>query len=74
MDCNVLNSFRRISNIKFLAELTEKGASCQVINHVNNNNFDEKFQSAYKAHHSTETALLKVKSDISHSLDKNKLF
>ena len=74
MNCNVLNSFRPISNIKFLAKLTEKAASCQVINHVNNNNFDEKFQSAYKAHHSTETALLKVKSDISHTLDKNKLF
>ena len=30
----------------------------------------EKFQSAYKAHHSTETALLRVFSDILFSIDQ----
>ena len=42
-----------------------------MISHVNNNILGEKFQSAYKTHHSTETALLKVKSDILQSLDQN---
>ena len=35
------------------------------------NSLDEIFQSAYKNKHSTETALLKVKDDISRALDDN---
>ena len=35
------------------------------------NDLDDKFQSAYKNKHSTETALLKVKNDIELSLDDN---
>ena len=35
------------------------------------NDLNEVFQSAYKNKHSTETALLKVKDDITRALDKN---
>ena len=75
LDSNVLKSYRLISNIKFIGKVIEKAASCQVTSHVNNNNnnIGDKFQSAYKTHHSTETALLKVKNDILQSLDKNKV-
>jgi hypothetical protein len=38
--------------------------------HLQNNNLHEISQSAYKKHHSTETALIKVQSDILESLDK----
>ena len=34
------------------------------------NNLQDPFQSAYKAYHSTETALLKLQSDVLHTLDK----
>ena len=39
-------------------------AAIQTCMHVDDNNLDELYQSAYKKHHSTETALLKVKDDI----------
>ena len=72
MDPNTLKSYRPVANIKFIAKIIEKAASCQVIQHVSDHNLGEMFQSAYKAHHSTETALLQVRSNILQSLDDNK--
>ena len=61
-----------MANIKFIGKVIEKAASYQVIDHVSANNLGEMFQSAYKSHHSTETALLQMRSKILHSLDRNK--
>ena len=70
---NTLKSYRPVANIKFMAKIIEKAASSQVIQHVNDHNLGEMFQSAYKTHHSTETALLQVKNNILQSLDDNKV-
>ena len=43
----------------------------QLKHYVNTNNLDEELQSAYRYMHSTETALLKVVSDIRCSIDTN---
>ena len=42
----------------------------QLNNFITVNGLHESFQSAYKAHHSTETALLTITDDISLSLDR----
>ena len=42
------------------------------MDHVDSNNLGEPLQSSYKRHHSTETALLKVKNGLFSSPDKNK--
>ena len=42
----------------------------QLNNYLTNNGVHELFQSAYKAHHSTETALLTITNDILLSLNR----
>ena len=51
MDPNTLKSYLPVTNIKFMAKIIEKAASSQVIQHVNDHNLGEMFQSAYKTHH-----------------------
>ena len=56
--------------MKFLSKLVEKSVFAQLINYLTVNGLHERFQSAYKAHHSTETALLTITNDILLSLDR----
>ena len=51
---------------------SRKPASCQVASHIDSHDFDENYKSSYKRFHSTETALLKVKSDFLQYVDNNK--
>ena len=44
----------------------------QLKKHVATNDLDEKFQSAFKNYHSTETAIVRVHNDILCELDKEK--
>ena len=41
----------------------------QLVQYIDDNNLDEKLQSAYKKLHSTETALLRVHDDILRTVD-----
>ena len=43
-----------------------------LISHLQDNSFEEELQSAYRAKHSTETALLKVQNGITRGLDGGK--
>ena len=45
--------------------------SVQLIDHLKINNLYEKYQSAYRALHSTETALLRVQNDLLQAVDKH---
>ena len=70
LDCEVLKNFRPISNLTFLSKLIEKVIAERLVSHMQDNGMVEKFQSAYKANHSTETALLRVYNDMLFSIDQ----
>lgn len=65
-----LRNFRPVSNLHFLSKLVEKAAYVQVSNHLQENGLYESCQSAYRASHSTETALLRIQSDCLLALDR----
>ena len=67
------NNFRPVSNLAFLSKFIERSAADQMLNHMTINNIHEPLQSAYKAGHSTETALVRVHNDICTAMDQNQV-
>ena len=57
-------SFRPISNLSVISELLERPVSKQLLRYLKDNDLLPDLESAYRAHHSTETAILRVLSDI----------
>ncbi len=72
LDKNVLNNYRPVSGLNFVSKVTERVVSKQIKSHIYTNNLDNIHQSAYKAGHSTETILLKIKNDIHLNLAQNR--
>lgn len=68
LDANNLKNFRPVSNLPFISKILEKVVAKQLVIHMSNNNMQDSQQSAYRAGHSTESALIKVKSDIDTAL------
>ena len=55
----------------FVSKVLEKVVENRLENHLTSNHLYERVQTAYRACHSTETALLRVHHDISVALDNN---
>ena len=72
LDNNVMDNFRPVSNLSFISKLTERVVLKRLTDHILCNNIHEHFQSAYKPNHSTETAMMRVQSDILMSLDNKR--
>ena len=65
--------FRSVSNLSFLSKVLEKVVVNQLNTHFNSSNTSNQYQSAYRKIYSTETALLKIHSDILASRDAGKV-
>ena len=66
-------NFRPVSNLTFLSKILEKTALKSYIPHLETNDSFSQRNSAYKKHHSTETLITKIHSNIMSSIDKDKL-
>ena len=73
LDPNVFKNYRPVSNLSFVSKILEKVVAGQLKSYMAENNLHEKSQSAYKAFHSTETALLKIQNDIRSAVDKKEI-
>ena len=66
---HIPQKYRPVSNLPYLGTLIESCVSNQLVHHTKSTGNVEPFQSAYRANHSTETALLKVKDDLLDAMD-----
>ena len=60
LDKNLLKNYRPISNLPFLSKILEKVVLHKLLSNLQENNFSNPFQSAYRAGHSTETVLCEI--------------
>ena len=72
MDLTFKN-YRPVSNLLYLSKLIEKSVYSKIVTEAHKSGNMEPFQSAYHEGHSTETALLKVKTDILTAIDNTEV-
>ena len=68
-----LSNLRPISNLQYISKLVEGAATQQILEHIEHHSLLPFNQSAYRKFHSTETALLRIKSDLLMSMDNQKI-
>jgi len=69
MDTADMANFRPVSNLSFLSKVTERVVAQRLKEYLTENNLLPRCQSAYRCHHSTETAMLRVISDALSAAD-----
>ena len=63
LDANDVKNYRQVSNLYVVSKIVEKVVAVRFSKHLSDNDLYEQMQSAYRTNHSTETALLRVRSD-----------
>ena len=58
LDPDNFKNYRHVSNLNFVSKVVEKVVAKRLLTHIQQNQLCSRFQSTYRAYHSTETALL----------------
>ena len=69
----ILENFRPVSYLPFLAKLVENVAVSRLVQHMTINKLEYPMQSAYRLFHSTKTTLVRVHNDIIMMMDGQKV-
>ena len=73
LEKEVLKNNRPVSNLSFVAKVIEKCTATQLVENLNASNLTDPLQSAYRSLHCTETAMIKVLSDIVSDMDSRRV-
>jgi hypothetical protein len=65
-----VRSYRPISNLSVVSKLQERLVASRLLNYLTSMGLMPSLQSAYRVNHSTETAVLRVMTDILQALDR----
>ena len=69
-----LGNYRPISHLNFVSKIVERVVHSRLVAHLNSFSGLPTFQSAYRQHHSTESALLRIQNDLLRAIDKKEIF
>ena len=64
LDKEVFKRYRPVSNLNFISKILERVVALQLQTHLDEAGLMTAFQSAYRKHHSTESALLTIHNNI----------
>ena len=72
-DVDDVKNYRPISGLTFLSKVIEKVVAKQLVGYLHSNNLLPKFQSGFRRGYSTETAILRMLSDIYAAVDRGRV-